>query len=152
VDAIVVLTGGKGRIDEGLSLLLSGIGKHLYISGVDEAVTREELFKNFPLARRFDSCCLTLGYEAKNTRGNADEVAAWVMRQHFHSIIVVTAHYHMPRSLMMVEQRLPNVTVYPWVLPSEDIDMKHWYQDPHTLKILGTEYIKLVLTLIHQLF
>ena len=36
VDAIIVLTGGSGRIEAGVSLLRSGRGDRLYISGVND--------------------------------------------------------------------------------------------------------------------
>ena len=35
-DAIIVLTGGSGRIEAGVSLLRSGRGERLYISGVND--------------------------------------------------------------------------------------------------------------------
>jgi len=37
---------------------------------------------------------IDLGYEAKNTRGNAVEVAKWVRDHQYKSIRLVTANYH----------------------------------------------------------
>ena len=44
-DAIVVLTGGVGRVGEGLSLLERGLGKKLFVSGVYRGVDVQKLLK-----------------------------------------------------------------------------------------------------------
>ena len=72
-DAIVVLTGGPGRIDRGFELLAEDRAERLFISGVYRGVEVGELLR---LAQRSPDemrCCIELGYEASNTRGNAQE-------------------------------------------------------------------------------
>jgi uncharacterized SAM-binding protein YcdF (DUF218 family) len=56
---------------------------------------------------------VTLGRAAGSTRGNATETAEWVAAHNIHSLIVVTAGYHMPRALAELRRSLPNVTFYP---------------------------------------
>ncbi len=56
---------------------------------------------------------VTLGRSATSTLGNAEETATWVRTHDIHSLIVVTADYHMPRALLEMEREMPGVTLYP---------------------------------------
>lgn len=97
-DGIVVFTGALGRIPVGVSLLRQRLAKKLLISGVS--------------AGNDIKCCdgfLTLGYQAKDTCGNAQETALWMKENHFSSLRVVTCDYHMPRSLLELKKKLPLV-------------------------------------------
>src|SRR5690242_18030983 len=74
-DAIVVLTGGRLRLETGLELLGAGDAEKLFISGVNQRVDRGELLRAMgPQAERA-ACCVVLGHEADNTFGNARETA-----------------------------------------------------------------------------
>ena len=42
-EAVVVLTGGKGRIERGMAVMKRGEGKRMLISGADPSVTRPTL-------------------------------------------------------------------------------------------------------------
>ena len=44
-DAIVVLTGGRGRIEEGVRLYREHQARYLFLIGVDPAVRKGDLFK-----------------------------------------------------------------------------------------------------------
>src|SRR3546814_11467635 len=60
-----------------------------------------------------DVCSSDLGYEADNTRGNAVETAAWMKDQGFTSLRLVTATYHMPRSLLEFRRLMPDIEIVP---------------------------------------
>ena len=112
-DGIVVLTGGADRVAAGLHLLREGRGRVLLISGVGGGVDLETLAHQAgidagPLADR-----ITLGREATSTTGNADETADWVRDQDLHSLLVVTASYHMMRAMTELERTLPEVRLIP---------------------------------------
>ncbi|MGE3710273.1 MAG: YdcF family protein, partial [Hyphomicrobiaceae bacterium] len=63
-DGIVVLTGGKLRIDEGMQLLRDGRGRRLLITGVNPRTTRNDVKRIAnPGAELFD-CCVDFGYMA----------------------------------------------------------------------------------------
>ena len=74
-DAIVVLTGGPSRISEGVKLLMQGKGDRLLISGVYSATTRSELAALSPGDEELFKCCVDIGYDARDTIGNADETS-----------------------------------------------------------------------------
>jgi uncharacterized SAM-binding protein YcdF (DUF218 family) len=97
-DALVVLTGGPGRIDHALRLLQDGAAKRMLISGADPSVRPNELAAEYRVPRRLFACCIDLGSEAVDTRSNAEETARWVRSNGYRSVRLVTADWHMPRS------------------------------------------------------
>lgn len=111
-DAIVVLTGGDKRIQEGLSLFAARSAPQLFISGVHKDVTKAELEALWRGPGTLPPCCITLGYKATSTEQNADETSDWIREQKFTSIRLVTGNYHMPRSLMELHRALPGVEIY----------------------------------------
>lgn len=105
-DAIVVLTGGGGRIDRGLAVLRAGDAKRMLVSGVDPDVRPVELAVQFKIDRRLMGCCIDLGWQAVDTRSNADETAQWVQGHGFKSVRLVTTDWHMPRARMELANAL----------------------------------------------
>lgn len=99
VDGIVVLTGGPGRVQAGLDSLARGNGRRLLISGVNRDLASETIM-NAIAGGSAPVCCVDLGRKARDTRGNAIEAAEWARQHDFHSLLVVTADYHLPRALI----------------------------------------------------
>ena len=141
-DAIVELTGGDARLDAAVALFENGTGKRLLITGVNKASTKQELKRISSGGRRFD-CCADLGYDAEDTYGNAEEAAGWTARHHYKSLIVVTASYHMPRSLRLFHSLMPGVRLLPYPVEPDGVDMSAWWR-PGTLHLLHNEYLKYV--------
>ncbi|HTT97619.1 MAG TPA: YdcF family protein [Rhizomicrobium sp.] len=138
---IVALTGGDERVSAAVNLLESHEGQRLLISGVHPQTTKDELKKLSHGGKRFD-CCADMGYSAENTRGNAQEAASWARAHKFKSLIVVTARYHMPRSLTEFQAAMPGVTLEPYPVEPEDIDLSGWWHDFRALHVLHSEYAK----------
>jgi uncharacterized SAM-binding protein YcdF (DUF218 family) len=97
-DAIVVLTGGTGRTQQGLSLLAAGLGKRLLISGVESSVGPHQFALAQKVPERLVRCCVDLGKKAFDTTTNAQETADWVKARNYRSIRLVTNDWHMPRA------------------------------------------------------
>jgi uncharacterized SAM-binding protein YcdF (DUF218 family) len=140
-DGIVVLTGGGTRLDRAEALFERGVGKRLLISGVDQATTKETLKHLIHGGPRFD-CCADLGYGAEDTRGNAQETADWSRTHDFHRLILVTARYHMPRSLQEFSTAMPHVTFLSYPVEQGRIDLAGWWRHPRTILLLHREYVK----------
>lgn len=105
-DAIVVMTGGPGRVDRGVALLRKGKAKRLLISGVDRSVRPHELALTVDAPAALFNCCVDLGREAVDTRSNADETARWVKKRGYRSLRLVTSAWHMPRARLELAARL----------------------------------------------
>ncbi|HET7708962.1 MAG TPA: YdcF family protein [Sphingomicrobium sp.] len=97
-DAIIVLTGGSGRIEHALNVLEQGKAKRLLIAGADPAVTKRDLAKGLPGSARLLRCCADLGSESVDTRSNAEEAKRWLERRKYRSFRLVTNDWHMRRA------------------------------------------------------
>jgi uncharacterized SAM-binding protein YcdF (DUF218 family) len=119
-DAIVVLTGGSGRLDRGFDLIQRGVARRMLISGVAPTVRPQELAAAYHVDPRLFACCIILGREAFDTRSNADEVARWLERWHSRSIRLVTNDIHMRRARFEIEKRVgADVTIVSDAVPTE---------------------------------
>lgn len=139
-EGIVVLTGGKDRVLEGLSLLDQGRAGRLLISGVHPETSALDIARATDRRRALFSCCVDLGRTAANTTGNAREARRWASRRQVKSLIVVTSAYHMPRSLLEIRALLPDVRLRPHAVKSETLD--EWYRHPSTVRLMASEYAK----------
>lgn len=119
-DAIVVLTGGPGRIDRALERLEAGDARRLFISGVDRHVKPHELAIEYRRPKKLFDCCIALGFEAVDTRSNATEVAGWVARRNYRSVRLITTDWHMRRARYEIGRALGDgVTVLPDAVRSQ---------------------------------
>lgn len=111
-DAIVVPTGSGGRIQRGLTLLREGASERMLVTGVDANVKPREFAAEYDVPASQMECCVTLGFAALDTRGNARETAVWVAENDVRSIRLVTADWHMRRAARELQGTLPEgVTV-----------------------------------------
>ena len=119
-DAIVVLTGGPGRLERGFAMLERGVARRMLIAGVAREVRPNELVAAYDVDPRLFECCVALDRESFDTRSNADEVARWLARRRFASIRLITSELHMPRAGYEVRSRLgPDVRIVVDAVPTE---------------------------------
>lgn len=157
-DAIVVLTGGSDRVQEGLRLIAEKRARKLFISGVYDGVDVAELLRSMapaqpemtPTAEQI-ACCVILGHSADDTEGNARETAAWMAKQHFRSLRLVTADYHMPRSLLEFRRVMPDLIIRPHPVFPPQIKRKVWWRSPGTALLMLKEYNKFLAALVRSL-
>jgi uncharacterized SAM-binding protein YcdF (DUF218 family) len=126
-DAIVVLTGGRLRLETGLQLLAAGAAKTLFISGVNRRVDRDELLRVLGPAAERETCCIVLGHEAANTFENARETAGWMRGAGYASLRLVTSWYHMRRSLLEFERAMPGITIVAHPVFAPRLDPERWW-------------------------
>lgn len=147
-DGIVVFTGGAARLDAGLELLAAGKAKRLFVSGVHPGTSKGALRQlSGPEARLID-CCVDLGFAAANTFGNAIETADWVRANEYRSLRIVTANYHMPRSLIELRRRLPGVELVPYPVFPAQFKLAEWWAWPGTAYLLAEEFDKYLAALV----
>ena len=144
-DAIIVLTGGSARLTQGLELLSQGKAHKLFVSGVYRGVDITELFRVRQESPDEFACCITLGHEADDTQGNAIETAAWLQEQGFSSLRLVTAAYHMPRSLTEFRYVLPDTEIVAHPVFSANFKQENWWRWPGSTMLLASEYSKFLI-------
>jgi uncharacterized SAM-binding protein YcdF (DUF218 family) len=128
-DAIVVLTGGDTRVDSGLELFAAGRAEHLFITGVHPDVQRHEIEALWKGETALPPCCITLGYKARTTTQNAQEVREWLEDRGYDSIRLVTADFHMNRSLIEFRHSMPDIEIiaHPIRQRGPAHAPKHWF-------------------------
>jgi uncharacterized SAM-binding protein YcdF (DUF218 family) len=146
-DGIVALTGGGERLDTAVALLERGVGKRLLVSGVAQETTKETVGKMADGGARF-ACCADIGYAAEDTHGNAEEAAEWTRDNHFSRLVVVTARYHMPRTLQEFSAAMPDVALIPYPVNQSRIDLSGWWLHARTVGLLHREYVKYLASLL----
>ncbi|MCF2514943.1 YdcF family protein [Sphingomonas sp. G124] len=135
VDAIVVITGGKGRIEYAAALLADGKGKRLLIAGADPSVRKSDLVRRLGGKQILFDCCVDLGSESVDTRSNAEEAKRWIERRHYKSVRLVTSDWHMRRARYEFNRQLDrDVKIIPDAVRTE----------PNFMTLFG-EYNKYVL-------
>ncbi|MFQ5970738.1 MAG: YdcF family protein [Alphaproteobacteria bacterium] len=146
-DAIVVLTGGSGRLEAGLALLANGKAEKLFVSGVYHGVDVAALLRLSHEAPQELDCCIVLGYSADDTRGNAVETATWVAEEGYQSVRLVTANYHMPRSLLEFRRSMPAIDVVPHPVKPSNVVIERWWRSARGARLMLTEYSKYLVAL-----
>ena len=151
-DTIVVLTGGSLRLQTGLTLLKEGRADKLFVSGVHRGVDVRQLLR---LARTSPSeaeCCIQLGHAADDTAGNAAETQRWMAAQKFQTLRLVTAAYHMPRSLVEFSHAMPDarIVIHP-VFPPQ-VKLQEWWRWRGTAFLILGEYSKYLIARTRHIF
>ena len=150
-DAIVVLTGGSLRLKTGLTLLQEGLAERLFVSGVHRGVDVQQLLRIARQSPDAAECCISLGHEADDTAGNAVETSAWMANRGYRSMRLVTAAYHMPRSLIEFRNTMPDIQIITHPVFPAQVKLDAWWRWPGTAGLIIGEYSKYLVAGIRHL-
>ncbi len=146
---IVVLTGGKGRIEKGIELIRNREGEKLFISGVFFNSDFEKKYGFNTFNSDLYQCCISYDNQARNTHENIIETSRWLSKnKNIKNIILVSSYYHLPRSLIIFEHFLPNVSIK--VLAAEEkleINKALFFH----LKLIIVEYFKTLFSIFYYI-
>ncbi|MDX1974872.1 MAG: YdcF family protein [Rickettsiales bacterium] len=156
-DAIIVLTGGSGRLDYGMQLLAANRGKMLFISGVGANISVRDIIRQSSTETRRELteahyASIAIGPSAKNTIGNAEEIKQWLAGKPYKHLLVVTSNYHMPRSQSELQTMLPDMILTPAPVFSDEFDANHWLTDKSSRGLLLLEYHKYIASKLRHWF
>ncbi|WP_455481872.1 YdcF family protein [Bartonella sp. B35(2025)] len=149
-DAIIVLTGGENRVETGLNLLQQKLGSRLLISGVNTTTNISRFTHITHINPQLFTCCVDIGHKAINTKGNAEESAAWIKKHHYKTIYIVTHDYHMWRSLRELKYLMPDINFIAY--PIKKSGNESTIQQINQIRILAFEYIKTIKVHIRTIF
>ena len=142
--AIIVLTGGKGRFEKGLSLLKEGKSNKMFISGVFPGLDLKKKYINTDQDMKLFECCIFNGNKALNTIENAYESSEWLRTNPAKEIFLVSSYYHLPRSKLIFEKYLPDIKIH-LVRPGyPNFKEESILNILFHLKVLFTEFLKIV--------
>jgi uncharacterized SAM-binding protein YcdF (DUF218 family) len=135
-DAIVVLAGGRGRVEEGIKLYQAGQGHMLFLIGVDPAVKKRELYHG----NKPDD--VYLENVSRNTLENAIYARDLIMKQKVSSIKLITSRYHMKRATLIFRNALAkDIAIYPHPVDSRNLK-EEWWSHGGSFKLLFSEFYK----------
>jgi uncharacterized SAM-binding protein YcdF (DUF218 family) len=147
-DAIVVLAGGKGRIEEGLRLYRAGEGRTLMLIGVGQGVRKTDIIKDG--GEMGDG--IALEKVSRNTLENAIYARELLTSRNVSSIKLITSRYHMKRATLIFRSILPkDVAIYPHPVSSSNLK-ETWWSHGGSFRLLFTEFYKYCLFRLFFLF
>lgn len=149
-DAIVVLTGGRGRVEEGVKLYRKNRSQWLFLIGVDPSVRKAELFPEKHGERGGEG--VFLEKISRNTLENALQAREFIRKKDVHSIQLITSRYHMKRAILIFQNVLPkNIVIYPCPVDSKNLK-EEWWSHGGSFRLLFSEFYKYSLFRLFFLF
>ena len=141
-DAVIVLTGGKGRLSSALALFKEADAKFLFILGVSKTAALESIFSQGELSG-VKTENIVLDKASQTTYENALYAKDYLDERTVESVVLVTSNYHMKRALFIFESVLPaNINIIPYAIGSENFQLNDWWLHPKSLKLAFAEYLK----------
>ncbi|RQW76713.1 MAG: YdcF family protein [Geobacter sp.] len=139
-DAIVVLAGGRGRMEEGRRLYRERQARFLFLIGVDPAVRKSDLFKERTGEGGGEG--VFLEKVSRNTLENALYAREMILNKEIRSIKLITSRYHMKRATLIFRNTLPkNIAIYPYPVDSRNLK-EEWWSHGGSFRLLFTEFYK----------
>lgn len=150
-DGVVALTGpSTERLNAAMRLMEQDKGDRLLVSGVNREVRREELRALLPGSNRLYDCCVDLGFDARDTMGNAQEIASWAHAKDYDSLIVVTSDYHLPRSLLEIRGMAPDLRLTGYAVVTPQLNSGRWWREEASFRRMTLEYTKYLAVLARE--
>ena len=139
-DAIVVLTGGKGRVEEGVRLFRKSRAEFLFFVGVDPSVRKSDLYRPNPGDPSSDN--VILEKSSRNTLENSIFGRDVIVRSGVHSVLLITSRYHLKRASILFRNSLPkDITIIPY--PVDSVNLKEsWWSHGGSFQLLFREFYK----------
>ena len=147
-DALVVLTGGRNRINVAGKLYNRNLSDVMFISGVNKNVSLSQIEERNHI-NLVNKDKVHLGQKAQDTIGNAKESIEWIKKHKIKSVRLVTSNYHIPRSLLEFKSRFPDLQIIVYPVYSEKV-RKKWWRNWGTFLLIATEYNKYLWVLIRE--
>ncbi len=139
-DAIVVLTGGKGRVEEGVRLFRESRAEFLIFVGVDPSVRKSDLYRQKHGDPSADN--VILEKSSRNTLENSLFGRDVIVSNGVHSVLLITSRYHLKRASILFRNSLPkDITIIPY--PVDSVNLKEsWWSHGGSFQLLFREFYK----------
>lgn len=142
IDAVVVLTGGRGRLSPALKLFSNEEADWFLISGVGEKNSLNSIFSDDEL-RDIDPEKIILEKQSRSTYQNALFAKDILIEKGVRSVLLVTSNYHMKRALFVFRSLFPeNIQCIPSSVESDNFNLETWWKGGAGLKLAILEYLK----------
>lgn len=136
-DLIAVFTGARGRVEAGLNLHVSGFGKRLVISSMNESQVSEM----FPKTHQ----SMIVESKARTTFENALYTRNIILKNDLRSVILVTSDFHASRSYFLLKTMLIGKGVELTLFKVSSANDRRGFSDSslRNFKVVYNEMVKL---------
>ncbi len=126
-DCAVVLTGGPGRVKEGLDMLVRKQVQRVIIAGVNPQVSLRDLYPQLALYPQVNEEEIVLERHSETTFGNAQQALPIVEALQCRDILLVTSYLHMRRAQRTFLAAFPeDIKVIPYGIAGSDFPPHFW--------------------------
>lgn len=126
-DCAVVLTGGPGRLKEGLDLLVRKQVQRVIIAGVNPQVGMRDLYPQLAMYPQVSEDQIVLERHSATTFGNAQQSLPIVEALQCRDILLVTSYIHMRRSYRTFMATFPDeIKIIPYGIAGSDFPPHFW--------------------------
>lgn len=140
-DAILVFTGGEGRIAAGYLAWKEGKGKELFILGAGPEAKLASILPEGEQITQDDLPRIHIEGWSENTLENAVSAKSEVVFRAYRKVILVTSDYHVPRAHLTLRKVLPpTVTISVIPVTSAWRRKGAWHRLPRIFLVEGWKY------------
>ena len=107
-DCGVVLTGGAGRVREGMDLLYRRSIRKLIVAGVFSESELADIFPQLPYYQGIQESDIILEKRSRTTYGNAVQTLTLIEALQCRELVLITSQYHMYRAYKTFHQVYPH--------------------------------------------
>jgi uncharacterized SAM-binding protein YcdF (DUF218 family) len=143
VDVIVVLSGGAGRLDEGVRLLRDGRAPMLFLVGFQGPAVAQRLENDPEAATLAREDRIQFEPRSESTLDDARLTRRVVERRLARSVLLITSVYHVPRATLAFRAVLPaDVELHVRPVRSGKFRADSWFEDAGSRRVVFNEFIK----------
>lgn len=140
-DAVLVLTGGEGRIAEGYRAWKEGKGRDLFILGAGREAKLASILPGGTEVPPSDLARIHIEEWSENTLENAISAKSVVISRGYRKVILVTSDYHVPRAHFTLRTILPSSVSITAISVKSDWRRKGaWHRLPRIFFMEGWKY------------
>lgn len=144
-DVIIVLSGGAGRVEQGVKLYEEGYAPQLMLSNAKEGAGPAGDMRETALSLGIPESAILTEDAAESTYQNA-QLTLPIMKQHgFKSAIVVSSDFHMRRVKFIFEHVYKKSGIeLTYIGADSGYNAKAWWGDRYSRETTFNEYIKMI--------
>lgn len=144
-DAIIILSGGAGRVEQGVRLYEEGYAPILLLSNAKETASRSGDMLQTALALSIPESAVLTENEARSTYQNAEYTLPIMQKQEFKSAIIVSSDFHMRRVKLIFDHVYKDSGIkLTYVGANSGYNAKWWWADSYSRETTFNEYVKMI--------
>lgn len=144
-DAIIVLSGGQGRVEKAAELYNAGYAPYIILSNAKESASSSGDMLQTVLNLGIPPDVIYTENAAESTYQNADFTLP-IMKEHtFQSAIVVSSEFHMRRVKLLFDSVYKKSDIeLTYVGSASGYNAKRWWSDRKSRETTFNEYVKMI--------